>query len=98
MYWDPPFYAYQDKIISFCAALYALVFYEAMQDPVRYSSLAVKSLCIATAGLSLVNMSSDLAHVLTPKNSIVYYWVETAMIGGIACWLAYWKAKAGISN
>ncbi len=83
IYWDTPFYTYQDKIISFCAALYALVFFNATRDNAVVPT-AVASMFITAIGLSLVNTSDALAEVLRP-----------AMIASIGGWLAYWAKAAG---
>jgi hypothetical protein len=94
VYWDTPFHAYQDKIISFCAALYALVFINAARDPAVVPT-AVGSMVITTVGLSLVNVSDELAAVLAPGQTTQWYWAQTAMIGAIGAWVAFWAKKAG---
>lgn len=99
IYWDTPFFAYQDKIISFCAALYAALFYEAFADPEHLSGLAARSMLITTIGLSLVNVSDELKQVLDPsKNNIAFYWVQTGLIAMIGAWLTFWRYRAGITS
>ena len=99
IYWDTPFYAYQDKIISFCAALYAALFYEAFADPEHLSGLAARSMLITTIGLSLVNISDELNQVLDPtKNNIMFYWAQTVFISLIGLWLTFWRYRAGFAS
>ena len=98
IYWDTPFYAYQDKIISFCAALYAALFYEAFADPEHLSGLAARSMLITTIGLSLVNVSDELNQVLDPKNNnLMFYWAQTIFISFIGMWLTFWRYRSGIT-
>lgn len=98
IYWDTPFYAYQDKIISFCAAVYAVIFYEAFADPEHISGLAARSMFLTTLGLAAVNMSADLEAVLKPGQTTQWYWVQTVLIAIIGLWLTFWRYKAGLSQ
>jgi hypothetical protein len=97
IYWDTPFYAYQDKIISFCAAVYAIIFYEAFADVEHISGLAARSMLITVLGLSAVNVSQDLQAVLRPDQTTQWYWVQTALIACIGLWLTFWRWRAGLT-
>ena len=79
VYYDTPFYSYQDKIISFAVCAYIALFYSASQH--RAVALnAIIVLAITVAGLSFVNISGDLASVLREGQSTLPYWLQTAAI------------------
>ncbi len=80
VYYDTPFYAYQDKIISFAVCAYIALFYSASQH--RSAALnAIVVLAITVLGLSSVNLSSALASVLQEGQSTTPYWLQTGAIG-----------------
>ncbi|RDH82933.1 MAG: hypothetical protein DIZ80_11755 [endosymbiont of Galathealinum brachiosum] len=84
VYYDTPFYAYQDKIISFAVCAYIALFYSASQH--RAVALnAIIVLAITVLGLSSVNLSNELASVLKEGQSTMPYWLQT---GAIAFYLA----------
>lgn len=79
VYYDTPFYAYQDKIISFAVCAYIALFYSASQH--RSVALnAIIVLAITVAGLSSVNLSDELTSVLQEGQSTTPYWLQTAAI------------------
>lgn len=83
VYYDTPFYAYQDKIISFAVCAYIALFISASQH--RAAALyAIVVLAITVLGLGAVNLSSELASVLKDGQSTMPYWLQT---GAIACYL-----------
>jgi hypothetical protein len=79
VYYDTPFYAYQDKIISFAVCAYIALFYSAAQHRVVALN-AIIVLAITVLGLSSVNMSTALASVLQEGQSTMPYWLQTAAI------------------
>ena len=80
VYYDTPFYAYQDKIISFAVFAYIALFYSASQH--RSAALnAIVVLAITVIGLGSVNLSSALASVLQEGQSTTPYWLQTGAIG-----------------
>ncbi len=84
VYYDTPFHAYQDKIISFAVCAYIALFYSASQH--RAVALnAIIVLAITVLGLSAVNSSNALASVLQEGQSTVPYWLQT---GAIAIYLS----------
>ena len=84
VYYDTPFHAYQDKIISFSVCAYIALFYSASQH--RTVALnAIIVLAITVLGLSSVNSSNALASVLQEGQSTVPYWLQT---GAIAIYLS----------
>ena len=84
VYYDTPFYAYQDKIISFAVCAYIALFYSASQH--RSVALnAIIVLAITVFGLSSINVSDSLASVLQEGQSTTPYWLQT---GAIAFYLA----------
>lgn len=93
VYYDVPFYAYQDKIISFCVVTYAILFFGAFRH-IAIAPYAILSLVGTVLGLSLINFSSDLSAVLKGNGTLVY-WLQTGMIGFILIWLVifYFRAK-----
>ena len=84
VYYDTPFYAYQDKIISFAVCAYIALFYSASQHR-AVAPNAIIVLAITVLGLSYVNTSDALATVLPEGQSTVPYWLQT---GAIAFYLA----------
>lgn len=78
IYYDTPFYSYQDKIISFCAVVYAILFYTAAEH-IQAVPGALAAMAVTVAGLSAVNVSDDLARVLNGGSTQVY-WIETGLI------------------
>ena len=79
VYYDTPFYAYQDKIISFAVCAYIALFYSASQD--RSVALnAIIVLAITVLGLSSVNLSDALSSVLQEGQSTIPYWLQTVAI------------------
>jgi hypothetical protein len=79
VYYDTPFYDYQDKIISFAVCAYIALFYSASQyRPVALNAIIV--LAITVGGLSFVNISSSLASVLQEGQSTMPYWLQTGAI------------------
>ena len=83
IYYDVPSTPYQDKIISFCAVTYAIVFFQAARSPVRGGQTAVLALAAAVAGLSGVNLSDDLARQIGGSKSTTPYWIQTGMIAAL---------------
>lgn len=79
VYYDTPFYAYQDKIISFAVCAYVALFYSASKHrDVAFTAIIVLSLTVL--GLSAVNVSEDLASVLVAGQSTLPYWLQTGAI------------------
>ena len=98
VYYDTPFYDYQDKIISFAVCAYIALFYSASQyRPVALNAIIV--LAITVGGLSFVNISSSLASVLQEGQSTMPYWLQTGAIAFYLIILSYiFKALSCISN
>ena len=86
VYYDVPFHAYQDKIISFCVAVYATFFYATYKHRVIVP-YAIAAGAITTLGLCAVNLSDDLAAVLQGRSTF-WYWAQTAMIGSLVLLVA----------
>ncbi len=82
VYYDTPFYAYQDKIISFAVASYVGLFYVASRD-IKAVPVALTVLGITVLGLVSVNLSDALDAVLSEGQPTWPYWVQTGMIAGI---------------
>ncbi len=79
VYYDTPFYAYQDKIISFAVCAYIALFYSASQyRPVALNAIIV--LAITVLGLSSVNLSDALGTVLQEGQTTLPYWLQTGAI------------------
>ncbi|GMM72179.1 hypothetical protein MTsDn5_21310 [Alteromonas gracilis] len=84
VYYDTPFYAYQDKIISFAVCAYVGLFYSASKHR-DVALTAIVVLALTVIGLSAVNVSSALASVLSAGQSTMPYWLQT---GAIAVYVA----------
>jgi len=80
VYYDTPFYAYQDKIISFAVCSYIALFYMASKQRSAAPG-AIIVLAITVLGLSAVNLSDALASVLSEGQSTLPYWLQTCAIG-----------------
>ncbi len=94
VYYDTPFYAYQDKIISFAVCAYIALFYSASQH--RSVALnAIIVLAITVLGLSSINTSNALATVLREGQSTTPYWLQTAAIFSYLVALVFFYIKDG---
>jgi hypothetical protein len=87
IYFDTPFHAYQDKIISFCAGTYAILNLAAARHRVVVPYV-IASLALTTAGLGAINASGDLRKVLPVGASTNAYWLQTGLIGALTGTLA----------
>jgi hypothetical protein len=85
VYYDVPFHAYQDKIISFAVIAYACLFYSAAQER-RVVPAALVAMCVTVLGLAAVNVSQALHSVLDGRSTTAY-WVQTALFAGYFIWL-----------
>jgi hypothetical protein len=85
VYYDVPFHAYQDKIISFAVVAYVCLFATAARHPVAVPA-ALIALGATVAGLAAVNLSAALAAVLAGRSTFAY-WLQTGLIGGYFLWL-----------
>jgi len=80
VYYDTPYYAYQDKIISFAVCAYIALFYSAA----RHRSVALSAIVVlafTVCGLGAINLSDALASVLPEGRSTLPYWLQTGAIG-----------------
>jgi len=84
VYFDTPFYAYQDKIISFSVISYVGLFYAASRD-IKVVPIALAVLAVTVLGLISVNLSDALLSVLAEGQAVWPYWAQTGMIAAI--WL-----------
>ena len=78
VYYDVPFYAYQDKIISFAVVAYICLFVNAALDR-SAGPAAIVALGVTVLGLSAVNGSDALETVLDGRSPIAY-WMQTGLI------------------
>jgi hypothetical protein len=85
VYYDVPFYAYQDKIISFAVVAYICLFVNAAWQPAAIPA-ALTALGVTVAGLTAVNCSDALASVLDGRSTFAY-WLQTAGIAAYFVWL-----------
>ncbi len=94
VYYDTPYYAYQDKIISFAVCAYIALFYSASQyRPVALNAIVV--LAITVLGLSSINYSDSLGSVLHEGQSTVPYWLQTGAIAFYLVVLLFLYIKDG---
>jgi hypothetical protein len=80
VYYDVPFYAYQDKIIAFAVVAYVCLFANAAMHRTGVPA-AVVALGVTVLGLSAVNLSDALAEVLDGRSARAY-WIQTALLAG----------------
>jgi hypothetical protein len=94
VYYDVPFYAYQDKIISFAVIAYACLFFSAARIFASVPA-ALVAIWVTVAGLCAVNLSQAL-HEVVAERSTAAYWIQTALIAGYAIWLSvlFWRARS----
>lgn len=78
VYYDVPFYAYQDKIISFAVVAYICLFVNAALDRSAVPA-AIVALGVTVLGLSAVNVSDALETVLDGRSTLAY-WTQTGLI------------------
>jgi len=86
IYYDVPFYEYQDKIISFAVITYVILFFAAYQNR-ELAPHAILSLFVTVIGLSFINASDSLAVVLNGASTTAY-WAQTGMIALLVVWLS----------
>jgi hypothetical protein len=80
VYYDVPFHAYQDKIISFAVVAYVCLFANAALHRSGVPA-ALVALGMTVLGLSTVNGSAALAAVLDGRPTFAY-WLQTGLIAG----------------
>jgi len=85
VYYDVPFYAYQDKIISFAVVAYVCLFANAAMHRVAVPA-ALAALGVTVAGLCAVNGSDALGSVLEGRSTVAY-WLQTGFIACYFVWL-----------
>ena len=82
VYYDVPFHAYQDKIISFAVVTYACLWWSAARER-SVVPAALVAMGFTVVGLAAVNLSDALASVLNGRSTQAYWW-QTALFA------AYW--------
>lgn len=85
VYYDVPFYAYQDKIIAFAVVTYICLFVTAARHAVAVPA-ALVALGVTVLGLGAVNVSDALQSVLQGKSTSMY-WAQTLAIAAYEGWL-----------
>ncbi len=79
IYYDTPFFEYQDKIIAFAVCAYIALFYSASKHrDVALNAIIV--LALTVIGLSVINLSDSLLSLLKAGQSTLVYWLQTAAI------------------
>ena len=94
VYWDTPFHAYQDRIISFAVCAYVALFHAASRERAVALSANVV-LTVTVLGLCSVNLSDDLAAVLEDGQSTLPYWLQTGAIAAYSAVLWGLYARDG---
>lgn len=94
VYYDTPFHAYQDKIISFAVCAYIGLFYSAAKLR-EVAPVAIIVLFITIIGLATVNLSDALTNLLLPHQSTLPYWLQTIAIAGYAGLLSFLYLRDG---
>jgi peptidoglycan/LPS O-acetylase OafA/YrhL len=98
IYYDTPYYAYQDKIISFAVVAYICLFVSAARsrDAVVPALIAI---WVTVLGLCAVNLSDALQSVLSGKSTLIY-WLQTAALAVYAvCLTLFWQqSRQGVTR
>jgi hypothetical protein len=93
IYYDTPYYAYQDKIIAFAVVAYICLFASAvrLRDTVP---AALAAIWVTVLGLSAVNLSSALRSVLDGRGTTLY-WLQTAALAiyALALTVLWWQSR-----
>jgi len=76
VYYDTPYYVYQDKIISFALCAYIALFIGASKNH-AIALYAIVVMGITTLGLTHVNLSHALTSILNKEHSTLPYWLQT---------------------
>ena len=92
VYYDVPFYAYQDKIIAFAVVAYICLFYTAATIRAAVPA-ALVALAMTVLGLSALNLSDALQSVLAGRPTTMY-WVQVGAIAGYLVWLLVFHLRA----
>ena len=90
VYYDTPYYAYQDKIISFAVVAYICLFASAARS--GEVVFALVAIWVTVLGLCAVNLSDALQSVLTGKSTLAY-WLQTAAIAAYALCLTIFSRQ-----
>ena len=93
VYYDVPFYAYQDKIISFAVVAYVCLFASAARQRSAVPP-ALIAFAVTVLGLSAVNLSGDLASVLAGRSTTAY-WLQTSLFAVYFVWLVALYLRSG---
>ncbi len=78
IYYDVPFHAYQDKIISFSVVAYICLFANAALHRTAVPA-AITAIGVTVLGLSAVNASDELGALLDGRSTLAY-WMQTGLI------------------
>ncbi|MCU7811125.1 MAG: hypothetical protein KZQ77_07800 [Candidatus Thiodiazotropha sp. (ex Notomyrtea botanica)] len=97
VYYDTPFYAYQDKIISFSVCAYIGLFWSAAFNR-SVAIVAIMVLAVTVLGLATVNMSEALASVLSSEQTTLPYWAQTIAISIYLAALVLLYIRDGIAQ
>jgi hypothetical protein len=96
VYYDVPFHAYQDKIISFAVIAYACLFYSAAQER-SVVPAALVAMGVTVLGLAAVNVSQAL-HAVLDGRSTTAYWLQTVLFAGYFIWLFVLYRRDAVAN
>lgn len=97
IYFELPSYAFQDKIVALFALGWAVFFYTASKDPLKYIKL-VEAIIISGAAaiiiLFIINLSTDFSS-LNKLTDIKIIWLQTSLLFIYWLWLVvfYFKIK-----
>jgi hypothetical protein len=87
IYYDTPYYAYQDKIISFAVVAYICLFFTAQRSSQDVPP-ALVAIWVTVLGLSGINLSPALSSILDGKSTFPY-WLQTGLLAIYALALSF---------
>ena len=93
IYYDTPYYAYQDKIIAFAVVAYICLFASAARSRETVPA-ALVAIWVTVLGLSAVNLSSALQLVLAGRSTALY-WLQTGALAifALALTVLWWRSR-----
>jgi len=91
IYYNVPSLAYQDRIISFLAFGWAMLFYAGARHPAVVRLVLIAAV-VALAGLVNINLAGEFG---AEGVETAPFWVQTVLLGGYVGWLALFAVRAG---
>ncbi len=95
IYFELPSYAFQDRIVALFALGWAVFFYTASKDPLKYIGLVNAIIIVGAAAifiLCFINLSTNFSS-LNKSTDIKIIWLQTALLFIYWLWLVVFYFK-----